>query len=188
MTQAKRFLAILLLLAGSAAAQQGGPDQPPPQGKATPGASEAPAEKAKPARQPGALMAEKYSEDVATALLSRVADGFTRRNARLLLSAFDAQRVSEYARFAERVRARLAEHDSFRAYYRIVSTAGEESGGAATVELQIEESFAGNTVPPARTMGQARFTFRRGANGWRIVAVAPPELITGARGARQSSR
>lgn len=175
MTQAKWFLAVLLLLGGSAAAQQSG-------------ASEAPAGKAKPARQPAALMAENFSEDVATALLARVADGFTRRNAKLLLSAFDAQRVAEYALFADRIRARLAEHDSFRAYYRIVSTAGEGAGGGATVELQIEESFANNTVPAARTTGQARFTFGRGANGWRIVAVTPPELITGARGPRPSSR
>lgn len=188
MSPVRWFLIVLLLLAGSTAAQQGGSEPPPPQGKNAPTTSQAPGEKAKPARQPAALTAENFSEEVATALLSRVAEGFTRRNAKLLLSAFDAQRVPDYALFAERVRARVAGHDSFRAYYRIVSAVGEGIGGGATVELQIEESFANATVPPARTTGQARFTFGRGGNGWRIVSVTPLELITGAQSARPSSR
>lgn len=184
MTQAKWRIAVLLLLASSAVAQQSGPSQPPPQGQGAPGASGTSAKKPKAARQPAALMAESFSEEVATVLLSRVTDGFTRRNAKLLLSAFEPQGVADYPLFAARVRARLAVHDSFRAYYRIVSTAGS----VATVELQIEESVAGYGDPPVRTTGQARVAFERGANGWRIVAVTPQDLITGARGPRPSSR
>ncbi len=188
MMPSRYVILVIFLAAGIAAAQQGGSEQPPAQGKAAPGAAQAPAGKAKPARQPAALMAENFSEDVATALLSRVADGFTRRNGKLLLSAFDARRVSGYALFAERIRARLAEHDSFRAYYRIVNAESEKVGGTATVELQIEESFAGYADPPVRTAGQARFSFERGANGWHIVAVTPQDLITGAPSPRPSSR
>jgi hypothetical protein len=183
-----RSVTLAVLAATFAAGQQSGSAQRPAPGQAAASSSEAPAKKAKPARQPAALMAENYSEEVATALLSRIADGLIRRNPKVLLSAFDAQHFSDYGTFADRVRARMSQHDSFRVHYRIVNTTIEGAGGAVAVELQIEESFALNAIPPTRTTGQARFTFERGANGWRIVEVAPRDLITGDRGSFQSSR
>ena len=133
------------------------------------------------ASQADVLKSEQFSDEVATALLSRIADGFTRRNPKLLLSAFDPQRFEGYALFSDRMQARLGQNDSFRAYFRIVDATPHDARATATVELQIEQTYIAPGRPPTRNSGQAHFTFERGAAGWRIVDVAPRGLLTGAR-------
>lgn len=128
------------------------------------------------------LQSEQFSDAVASALLSRIQDGFTRRNAKVFLSAFDAQHFPGYGLFSDRVRARLGQSYGFRAYFRILDRAPQEPRPTATVELQIEQSSTTPGVPPVRSTGQARFTFGRGPSGWRIVDVAPRDLLTGVRG------
>ncbi len=131
--------------------------------------------------KPDVLMSERYSEAVANALLSRIADGFTRRNPKLLLSAFDPQHFAGYALFSDRMHARLGQHDSFRTYFRILDSTPQDSRATVNVELQIEQSYSDAGRPPIRSAGQARFTLKRGAGGWKIVDVAPRGLLTGER-------
>ena len=165
MKRATILAAVLLLALSPVRAQQ-------PAGAADAGKSS----------RPDVLKDEQFSDAVANALLSRIADGFTRRNPRLLLSAFDARRFDGYALFADRMRARLEQHDSFRAYFRILDTTPQDARAMVNVELQVEQSYSPAGRPPVRSSGQARFTFERGAAGWRIVDVAPRGLLTGGRG------
>jgi len=174
MTRAAALLLMVFLGHPVTGAQQSGTASTPtsPRGEPaatsnTPGSSERPI-----------LESEQFSDAVADALLSRIADGFTRRNPKLLLSAFDPRQFEGYGRFAERMRARLGQHDAFRAYFRIVDRAVEDSRATVTVELQIEQSFAGGR-PPTRSTGQARFTLAHGAGGWKVVDVVPRGLLTG---------
>ncbi len=141
--------------------------------------SETPARKPS---KPGVLMSEQYSDAVAEALLSRIADGFVRRNPKLLLSAFDPRHFPGYPLFAERMQARLGQHDAFRAYFRILDRAPQDSHATLNVELQIEQSYADSGRPPTRALGRARITLERGAAGWKIVDIAPRDLLTGVRG------
>lgn len=138
--------------------------------------SETPARKTS---KPDILLSEQYSDAVANALLSRIADGFTRRNPKLLLSAFDPQHFAGYALFSDRIHARLGQHDSFRTYFRILDRAPQDSRAILNVQLQIEQSYSDAGRPPTRSAGQARFTLERGAAGWRIVEVTPRGLLTG---------
>lgn len=128
------------------------------------------------------LQSEQFSDAVASALLSRIQAGFTRRNAKVVLSAFDPQHFPGFALFADRVRARLGQSYGFRAYFRILDRTVQDPRPTATVELQIEQSSTTPGVPPVRNTGQARFTFERGPAGWRIVDVSPRDLLTGVRG------
>lgn len=162
------LLAGLLLLALSFAwAQQSSPP--------------APADKGKKNNPQDVLQSEQFSDTVASALLGRIADGFTRRNPGLFLSAFDAQRFPGYPLFADRVRARLGQNYDFRAYFRILNTTSQDAQATAAVELQIEQDPTTPGPPPTRSTGQARFSFERGPGGWRIVEVAPRDLLTGTR-------
>ena len=128
------------------------------------------------------LLSEQFSEAVASTLLSRIGDGFVRRNPKLLLSAFDAQHFPGYPLFSERIRARLGQSYTFRAYYRIVNSSAQDTRATTTVELQIEQGSTTPGAPPTRNTGQATFTFERGAAGWRIVEVSPRDLLIGMRG------
>ena len=166
MTRATIVLALLFLCAAAPAQQPAG----------------APDTATKKSNQPDVLKSEQFSDAVATALLSRLADGFTRRNPKLFLSAFEPQHFPGYALFSDRMRARLGQNYAFRAYYRIVSTQSEDTRTTVNVELQVEEDPVTPGPPPVRNTGQARFTFERGAAGWKIVDVAPRALLTGVRG------
>ncbi len=132
--------------------------------------------------KPDVLLSDQYSDAVANALLSRIADGFTRRNPKLLLSAFDPQHFPDYPLFSGRMRARLGQHDSFRTYFRILDRVPQDTRATVHVELQIEQSDTDAARPPTRSAGQARFTLERGPAGWRIVDLAPRDLLTGVRG------
>ncbi len=139
---------------------------------------EAPATRAAPS---DALNSEQFSDAVANILLTRIAEGFVRRNPKLLLSAFDAQQFEGYALFADRMRARLSQHDAFRAYFRIRETVPEDARVIVNVEWQIEQSYTSGR-PPTRNSGKLRFTFQRAGAGWKIVEVAPRDLLTGVHG------
>lgn len=156
------YALVLLLVTAPCWAQQ----------PAVPAAKSAPAD---------VLNAEEFSDAVANSLLSRIAEGFARRNPKLLLSAFDVQQFEGYALFADRMRARLGQHDAFRAYFRILETVPQDARVVVDVDWQIEQSYTSGR-PPTRNSGQVRFTFQRGAAGWKIVDVAPRELLTGVRG------
>lgn len=167
------FVAVLLLACAAAAQQTGN--------SSTPTESRSPETASNPPRKSDSvvLASEQYSDGVANALLTRVTGGLTRRNPKLLLSAFDPQTFPDYGLFSARMRARLSQHAAFRAYFRIVDSAVEDSRALVRVELQIEETLTTTARPPTRSTGQARFVLERGAGGWRIVDVTPRELLTG---------
>ena len=158
----RTMILVLLLAALPLSAQSGTPPQKP--------------------AKPDVLLSEQYSDAVADALLSRISQGFVRRNPKLLLSAFDPQQFTGYSQFADRMRARLGQQDAFRAYFRILDRAPQDSRATVEVELQIEQDYNDTLRPPTRSSGQARFTLQRGSAGWRIVDVAPRNLLTGVRG------
>lgn len=169
-----RIVLLVLFTMVAAAAQEAGPPSVPAQSP-TAGAT------AKKSDQASVLASEQYTDAVANVLLSRIAEGFTRRNPKLLLSAFDPQRFEAYPLFADRMRARLGQNDSFRAYFRIVDSVLQDGRATVRVELQIEQASS-SARPPVRSAGQARFTLQRGAAGWRVVDVSPRDLLTGVHG------
>ena len=157
-----RVLILVLLTALPLSAQSGAPPQK--------------------SAKPDLLMSEQYSDAVADVLLSRLAQGFVRRNPKLLLSAFDPKNFTGYSQFADRMRARLGQQDAFRAYFRILDRAPQDSRATVEVELQIEQDYTDSARPSSRSAGQARFTLERTAAGWRIVDVKPRHLLTGVPG------
>lgn len=172
------ILAVLLLLLPTAGAQQTGNSSTPTESHTAAGTSDNTAKKS----DQLVIASEQYSDAVANALLSRIAGGFTRRNPKLLLSAFDGQRFEDYRLFSERMRARLSQHQSFRAYFRILDSSLQDSRAVVGVELQIEQTSTTTARPATRSTGQARFILERGAAGWKIVDVTPRDLLTGMRG------
>jgi hypothetical protein len=168
-------LLAILLVAAAALAQEQGPTQSGTSSQTAPTTSSPGAQK-KP--RADATMNQVFSEEIVDALLSRLRQGLTRRNPKLLLSAFDAASFPDYPGFAERMNAQLDQYDSFRSFYRISSASEHDGTGIAQVEFTIERSSRNSGSVPLRTRGQATFTFARSAKGWRIVDLRPPDLLT----------
>jgi hypothetical protein len=123
-------------------------------------------------------MNEAFSVEVADALLSRMAQGLTRRNAKIVLSTFDTARFPDYASFADRVSAALEQNDSFHTYYHVVASSAAGPRGVAEVEVTSEHTSRNRGSVPVRRQARVRFEFERSAKGWRIVAMSPPDLLT----------
>jgi hypothetical protein len=172
--KARTVLAILLVAAASLAQEQG-TAQSGTSSQTAPATSSPPAHK-KP--KTDATMNQAFSEEVADALLSRLRQGLTRRNPKLLLSAFDPASFPDYAGFAERMNALLDQYDSFRTFYRITSASEHEATGTAQADFTLERSSRNSGSVPLRTRTQVTFTFQRSAKGWRIVDLHPPDLLT----------
>lgn len=172
--KAKCLLAVLLLAAVTVA-QESGSTPSGTQSQTAPSSVPSPPEKRSKA---DVTQNETFSEQVAETLISRIARGMTRRNPKLVLSAFDAAKYPNYPVFAERAAALLDQFDSFRTFYRITSTSQEGSKASSQVDFTIERSSKNSGNVPVRRHAQARFGFERGAKGWRIVAMDPSDLLT----------
>ncbi len=172
--RARTLLAILLLAAASLG-QQSGTSQSGTQAQTAPSTATSSPEKPS---KPDLTKNEAFSEGVADTLISRIAQGMTRRNPKIVLAAFDPAKFPDYPAFAERTAALLDQYDSFRTFYRIISTSREGTKASSQVDITMERSSKNSGHVPVRTHAQARFDFERSAKGWRIVAMNPPDLLT----------
>jgi len=119
------------------------------------------------------LNTEVFSTAVANSVLSDIRDGLEGHSQRLMLSAFDGDKMDGYLEFEDQIQALFNKYDSFRVHFRIVQTATEGSKGIALVDIQMEEIPRAAGSPPGRKSGQMRFELERGRKGWKIVDFRP---------------
>jgi hypothetical protein len=116
---------------------------------------------------------EDFSDAVAARLLQQVTEGFITNNRGQVLSAFNAARMKNYARFQENIAALFARYESFRAAYRLRQSWPQGERGVVLVDFELEGTPLEEGAPPFRHSAQLRFEFERGREGWKIVDVAP---------------
>ena len=154
----KRLVAILVLLCGCAVAQTA----PKPAVPTTTGA---------------AATAETFSDAVANDLLLQVAGGMEARNSRQMLGAFDPK-LENYNAFVNQIQAWFRDNGSFRAYYKLRQASVDDGRGVALVDFEYEVTPREEDTPPVRRHAQMRFTFERGAKGWKIVDFTPRSFFS----------
>ena len=84
-------------------------------------------------------VAANFSESVAYAVLQRLTDGLESHNDRLMLSAFDHDKMDGYLNFENQVQAFFQQYDSFRIHFRISQATGEDGRGVALADFEMEE-------------------------------------------------
>ncbi len=114
-----------------------------------------------------------FSEDVAYQMLSKVRDGLVGHSQRVMLSAFDPDKMKDYVTFQDQIRAFFAQYEAFRVHFRMAQTTVEDARGIALVDFEIEEIPRNGNEPPLRKNSQIRFEFEPGKKGWRIVDFRP---------------
>ena len=119
------------------------------------------------------LNTEVFSTAVANTVLNDVRDGLEGHTPRLLLSAFDRDKMDGYLEFEDQIQAFFNRYESFRVYFRIVQSSTDGPKGIVLVDIQLEEIPRGATSPPVRKNGQMRFELERGKKGWKIVDFTP---------------
>jgi hypothetical protein len=122
--------------------------------------------------------AEAFSSAIAKRLLNDVRAGLEAQNQRLILSAFDPDKMAGYADFQNQIAALFTQYESFRMYFRVLQSTPDGPKGVALVEVQLEEVPRGATSPPIRKNGELRLEFEAGRNGWKIVGISPRKFFS----------
>jgi hypothetical protein len=117
--------------------------------------------------------AADFSDAVAYAVIQRLADGLEAHNERLMLSAFDENKLEGYLNFEHQILALFQRYDSFRVHFRISEDSTEGSKGAVLVDIEMEEIPRSENGQPVRKREQIRFEMERGKKGWKIVDLKP---------------
>ena len=117
--------------------------------------------------------AEVFSDAVAQNVLQQLADGLEGHSERLMLSAFDDNKMDGYLNFEDQIEAFFQKYDSFRVHFRIVQATTEGDKGVVLVDIQMEGLPRSGNTQPVRKEDQMRFEMERGKKGWKIVDLRP---------------
>jgi hypothetical protein len=113
-----------------------------------------------------------FSAGVANNVLNDLRDGLEGHSQRLMLSAFDQDKMSGYLSFEDQIQALFQKYDSFRVHYRIAQSTIEGSKGVVLVDFDLEGIPRGGGAGVRRS-SSLRFEMERGRKGWKIVDFSP---------------
>jgi hypothetical protein len=119
-----------------------------------------------------------FSDAVASDVLQQLADGLEGHSERLMLSAFDDNKMDGYLNFEDQIEAFFRKYDSFRLHYRIAQATTEGDKGVVLVDLEMDEMPRSASVQPVRKRDQMRFEMERGKKGWKIVDLRPRSFFS----------
>jgi len=118
-----------------------------------------------------------FSQAVANNVLNDLRDGLEGHSQRLVLSAFDDDKMDGYLTFEDQIEAMMQRYDSFRVHFRISQSTIEGPKGVVLVDFELEEvPRAGGA--PIRRNGQVKFEMERGRKGWKIVDFTPRGFLS----------
>jgi len=119
------------------------------------------------------LNTDVFTDDVARYVLGEIRDGLEGHLQRLLLSAFDDDKMPGYLQFEDQIQAMFDKYSEFRVHFRILQTTIEGSKGVVLVSFDLEEVPKTPSAAPQRKSSQVRFELERGRRGWRVVDFSP---------------
>ena len=155
-----------------------GQQQPPPQQQQSPPDQSKKKKDKKDKGSQDVVNTEVFSTAVANSVLNDLRDGLEGHTQRLMLSAFDADKMDGYLQFEDQIEAFFNKYTSFNVYFRIAQSATEGPKGIVLVDIQLEEIPRGAASPPIRKNGQMRFELERGKKGWKIVDFNPRNFFS----------
>ena len=113
-----------------------------------------------------------FSDKIANNVLNDIRDGLEAHSQRLMLSAFDGDKMDGYLTFEDQIQAYFEHYEGFRVHFRIIQTSIEAEKGIVLAEFEIEGSPRGGG-PVMRRSNQIRFELERGKKGWKVVDFRP---------------
>jgi hypothetical protein len=109
-----------------------------------------------------------FNERIANDVLGQIRDGLEGHSRRLMLSAFDSDKMDGYLSFEDQIDAFFERYEAFRVRFRISNVTVEGTKGVVLVDTEMEEVPRGG-AQPVRKRAQLRFELELGRKGWRVV-------------------
>jgi len=114
-----------------------------------------------------------FDERAAADVIGTLRDGLEGHSDRLMLSAFDDNKMDGYLSFEDQIEAMFQKYDAFTVHTQIMSASAEGDKGIAVVRFQMEELPRGGSAVPSRKETEIRFELEKGKKGWKIVDLRP---------------
>jgi hypothetical protein len=109
-----------------------------------------------------------FNERVANDVLGQIRDGLEGHSRRLMLSAFDSDKMDGYLSFEDQIDAFFNRYEGFRVHFRIANVTVEGPKGVVLVDAELEQIPATGGAAQ-RKHSQLRFELEMGRKGWRVV-------------------
>lgn len=109
-----------------------------------------------------------FNERIANDVLGQIRDGLIGHSRRLMLSAFDSDKMDGYLSFEDQIDAYFERYQEFNVRFRISNVAIEGTRGVVLVDTEMEQTPRGGAMPQ-RKRTQLRFELELGRKGWRVV-------------------
>lgn len=120
---------------------------------------------------------EVFSQTIANDVLGQIRDGLEGHSSRLMLGAFDPDKMDGYLSFEDQIEALFQRYDSFRVHYRISNATTEGGKGVVLVDWEMEE-MPKSGGGAARRNGQIKFEMERTRKGWKVVDFNPRGIFS----------
>ena len=121
--------------------------------------------------QAGAQDASTFGRREANDVLGQIRDGLEGHSQRLMLRAFDGDKMDGYLSFQDQLDAFFTEYEGIRVNIRIIQTSMEAGKGVVTANIQMEATPRNGSA--IRREAQLRFELEHTTEGWRVVNVSP---------------
>lgn len=122
--------------------------------------------------------AHELTEEDALGVLGHLGDALESHNVRGFLSAFDADRMSDYPVFRDQVNAFFQQYESFQVSYKLSQVAMEGSNGVTLAEFTIDSRPTGGDQPDVRKSVSLRLVLGWNGKEWKIIDLSPREFFS----------
>ena len=109
-----------------------------------------------------------FNTRVANDVLGQIRDGLEGHSRRLMLSAFDSDKMDGYLTFEDQIESYFNRYSAFRVRFQIANVSVEGTKGVVLVNTELEQT-PDNGGTPQRKRGQLRFELEMGKKGWKVV-------------------
>jgi hypothetical protein len=117
-----------------------------------------------------------FTQREANDVLGQIRDGLEGHSQRLMLGAFDSDKMDGYLSFEDQIEAFFTHYEGIRVNIRIIQSSVEAGKGVVTASFQMEATPRNGN--PLRREGQLRFELEHTKKGWRVVDVSPRSFFS----------
>lgn len=114
-----------------------------------------------------------FTDDVASGLLSQIANGLESRNQRKVLAAFDLAAMPDGQLFKQQIVSFMSHTESIRIHINLVQTSVDAGEGTAEADVEMEAALRDSNANPVHKQARLVFTAENTPAGWKFIDVQP---------------
>lgn len=120
----------------------------------------------------------EFTDRDASDLLNQITTGFTSRNQKKVLAAFDLIAMPDGELFRQQIISFFSHTESVRIHFNLLQTSSEAGKVSAEAEVEMEAAPRDENAPPVHKQERLRFTAAKTSEGWKFTDVQPRSFFS----------